>query len=99
MYFPIWQYLNQPIWDSQRPLILDPARYWQYYKAVRLNNCLENAFLERCWQINYSSFVDEHYDICSRVVLEEDPIWLMERCWQLKQPDRSRRRAYQHPTD
>lgn len=48
MYFPIWQYLNQPIWDSQRPLILDPARYWQYYKAVRLNNCLENAFLERC---------------------------------------------------
>ena len=84
MYFPIWQYLNQPLLDKEHPLILDPVQYWHQYKIDRLNGCLENGFLEQCWAVNYQEFVDYHQDFCDRNILEEDPIWLIERCWQQK---------------
>ncbi|MEM8808232.1 MAG: hypothetical protein AAGF01_19605 [Cyanobacteria bacterium P01_G01_bin.38] len=93
MYFPIWQYLNQPLWDQARPAMLDPFQYWQHYKVVYLGNCLENSFLEQCWQIDYQEFIDNHEGFCDRNVLEEDPVWLIERCWHLK------RRISQHMTN
>ncbi|MGD1853641.1 MAG: hypothetical protein ACFB2W_05255 [Leptolyngbyaceae cyanobacterium] len=88
MFFPIWQYLNQPLWNKAYPLMLSPARYWQQYKVAYLDSCLNNAFLEQCWQVDYQTFVDQNQDFCDRTALEEDPIWLMERCWQ---------REYRHP--
>ena len=82
MIFPIWQYLNQPLWNKACPAMLDPIQYWQHYKVAYLNSCLDNAFLEQCWQIDYQEFVDRYDDFCNRNALEEDPVWLIERCWQ-----------------
>lgn len=57
MCFPLWQYLNQMIWDKDRPLLLNPKKYWQQYQRLYLNRCFHNAFLERCWETDYQSFV------------------------------------------
>ncbi|GAB4179263.1 MAG: hypothetical protein Fur006_12420 [Coleofasciculaceae cyanobacterium] len=38
--FPVWQYLNQPVFSSKTKLILDP-RLFAYLYRVKL--------LERCW--------------------------------------------------
>ena len=35
-----WQYLNQPIFDSQSQAVWKPSRFWYLYKI---------QFLERCW--------------------------------------------------
>ena len=84
MYFPLWQYLNQPLWDGARPLVLNPCRYWLHYKTEHLNRCLHNGFLEQCWRVNYPDFVTRYHAFCDRIPLEEDPIWLLKRCWQLE---------------
>ena len=93
MYFPIWHYLNQPIWNSAHPLVLNPVQYWQQSKVDRLNRSFENNFLERCWAVNYQDFVDSHQGFCDRTALEEDPIWLLERCWRREY----RNHRYQYP--
>lgn len=82
MHFPLWQYLNQPLWDREHPSVLDPRKYWQRYQRQYLNGCFHNAFLERCWNTNYQSFVAQYHDFCDRHPQEEDPRWLAERCWQ-----------------
>ncbi|MDX2099042.1 MAG: hypothetical protein SFW36_14795 [Leptolyngbyaceae cyanobacterium bins.59] len=38
--FPIWQFLDQPLFDPTRKPILNPQRFWRAYQ-IRL--------LERCW--------------------------------------------------
>jgi hypothetical protein len=38
--FLIWQFLNQPVFDRQCPLILNPHRFWRFYQM---------RHLERCW--------------------------------------------------
>ena len=38
--FPVWQFLNQPVFSSKTKLILDP-RLFAYLYRVKL--------LERCW--------------------------------------------------
>lgn len=93
MRFPIWQYLNQPLWDSDRPLVLNPARYWQHYQRGFLNECLHNSFLETCWETDYQAFVVEYHDFCNRHPQEEDPRWLAERCWDSEWG----LRVYEHP--
>ena len=93
MYFPIWQYLNQPIWDSAHSLILNPIQYWQQSKVERLNRCFENDFLERCWAVNYQKFIDYYDGFCDRNALEEDTTWLLERCWQREYQNH----RYQYP--
>jgi hypothetical protein len=39
--FPIWEFLNQPLFNPAQPFIWQPQRFWQ-----RRNMQL----LERCWQ-------------------------------------------------
>jgi hypothetical protein len=39
--FPLWQYLNQPLIDSEKPPILNPRRFAQIYHV---------QLLERCWK-------------------------------------------------
>ena len=82
LYFPLWRYLNQPLWDSAYPLVLNPHKYWLQYNTEHLNRCLHNVFLEQCWQVNYPDFVTLHHAFCDRIPLEEDPVWLLDRCWQ-----------------
>jgi len=81
MYFPIWQYLNQPIGSRTHPLVLNPGQYWHQAKIAHLNRCFENNFLEQYWAVDYQEFVDYYQGFCDRTALEEDPIWLLERCW------------------
>ncbi|MEO0532521.1 MAG: hypothetical protein AAF215_01470 [Cyanobacteria bacterium P01_A01_bin.123] len=99
MYFPLWQYLNQPLWDSSNPPIFNPVQYWQRYKMEQfdhalnwqnykirhLNRCLNNASLEYCWKVSYQDFVVRYSDFCERHGLEEDNVWRLERCWQCEQ--------------
>ena len=89
MYFPLWRYLNQSLEDSACPPILNPFQYWRRYKIWRLNRCFNSHFLEQCWDVNYQEFVTVYQARCDRNALEEDPVWLLERCWRLKR--RSRR--------
>jgi hypothetical protein len=42
--FPLWQFLNQPVFNPQSPLVLNPARFWQRYQLEHL---------ERCWNRTY----------------------------------------------
>ena len=106
MSFPFWQYLNQPLWDDDRPPIFNPFQYWHRYQLQRLqscltwqnyqvrhlNRCLHNASLEHCWHVQYQDFVQHYQEVCARNTLEEDPVWLLERCWQIEPQDR-----YRHP--
>lgn len=39
--FPIWQFLNQEIFDKDNPLILNPHRYWYVYRINLLEKCLK----------------------------------------------------------
>ena len=83
MHFPLWQYLRQPLWDKEHPLILNPFAYLRHSKISHLDRCHDNAFLEQCWDVSYQDFVTRHEDLCNRIALEEDPVWLLERCWNL----------------
>ncbi|MGB3299167.1 MAG: hypothetical protein WBA76_12925 [Phormidesmis sp.] len=38
--FPLWQYLCQPIGQSDRQLIVSPMRFWRIQKV---------QYIERCW--------------------------------------------------
>ncbi|MCU0524513.1 MAG: hypothetical protein MUF72_06780 [Elainella sp. Prado103] len=42
--FPLWQFLNQPLFDPYVPLVLSPNRFWQRYQIEHL---------ERCWSRNF----------------------------------------------
>ncbi|MEO1521092.1 MAG: hypothetical protein AAFU78_09970 [Cyanobacteria bacterium J06633_2] len=42
--FPLWQYLKQPVFQADNPLILNPSRYWFMHRA---------SHLERCWLIHF----------------------------------------------
>ena len=83
MHFPLWRYLKQPLWDKTRPATLNPFAYWYHYKILYLKRCHANAFLEECWDVNYQDFVTQHHHLCDRTALEENPVWLLERCWRL----------------
>lgn len=91
MRFPLWQYLNQPLWDRDRPAKLNPHAYWRQYRRTYLKRCWQNAFLEECWDVPYQLFVLKHHAFCQRTPLEEDPRWLLDRCWQSQRRDRAGR--------
>ncbi|MBW4537681.1 MAG: hypothetical protein KME43_00900 [Myxacorys chilensis ATA2-1-KO14] len=38
--FPVWQYLNQPLFHQAYPLILNPKRFWHHYRVELLERCL-----------------------------------------------------------
>ena len=44
--FPLWQFLNQPLFSSTTKAVLNPRRFWYVYKI---------ELLERCWDREYDS--------------------------------------------
>ncbi|PSB35496.1 hypothetical protein C7B70_01270 [Chlorogloea sp. CCALA 695] len=38
--FPLWQFLNQPVFNSQTKLILNPRQFEHLYKIDLLERCL-----------------------------------------------------------
>ncbi|EAZ92538.1 hypothetical protein [Crocosphaera chwakensis] len=37
----IWTYLNQPLFDAQKPMIWETKRFWYLYKIQLLENCFQ----------------------------------------------------------
>lgn len=44
--FPLWSFLNQPIFNSQIKLILNPKHFAYVYRV---------QLLEKCWDKEYNS--------------------------------------------
>ncbi len=42
--FLIWQYLRQPIGQRDRPLVINPKKFWHIQKV---------HYIERCWVMSY----------------------------------------------
>jgi hypothetical protein len=42
--FPLWKFLNQPLFDAQQPAILNPHRFWYIYNVRHLERCWSRAF-------------------------------------------------------
>ncbi|NJM94957.1 MAG: hypothetical protein HC792_00065 [Acaryochloridaceae cyanobacterium CSU_5_19] len=51
-WFTLWQYLNQPLFDSEIKLTLNPKEFWQDYRI---------EFLYRCWQQHCEHYCDPHF--------------------------------------
>lgn len=39
--FPVWQYLNQPLFRPDAPAVLNPRRFWYFHQVDLLERCLE----------------------------------------------------------
>jgi hypothetical protein len=53
--FPLWEFLNQPIFDSNHKLVLNPLRFWHNSKVKQLEQLWDDDYiqlLERCWDKN-----------------------------------------------
>jgi hypothetical protein len=44
MRFPLWQFLQQPVFDPKTPLELNPTRFWQRYRLEHLERCWIRAY-------------------------------------------------------
>ncbi|NJL46945.1 MAG: hypothetical protein HC929_04885 [Leptolyngbyaceae cyanobacterium SM2_5_2] len=53
MHFPLWPYLNQPLFNAEISTILNPWKYWHIYKIWHCERCWHNALLEACWHRDY----------------------------------------------
>ncbi|NJK29187.1 MAG: hypothetical protein HC851_01080 [Acaryochloris sp. RU_4_1] len=38
-WFPVWHYLNQPLFDTEIKFILHPSKFWKSYRLEYLNRC------------------------------------------------------------
>lgn len=97
MKFPLWQYLNQFFLDTTHLAIVNPTKYWQIYNYRHLEKCLNNNFLEACWDCNYHEFIEHYWHFVDRHYLEEGDrgyVALCEYCWRL---DYYRFRRYKSP--
>lgn len=50
-----WAYLNQPLFDEQNPVILNPVTFARLHRTQLLEECWNNDFvalIERCWDRN-----------------------------------------------
>ena len=39
--FPLWRYLNQPIFEAASTPVINPKRFWYVYRVEFLERCLE----------------------------------------------------------
>jgi hypothetical protein len=54
--FPLWRYLNQPLFKETT--VLNPFHFWHRQRTKSLERCWEQntvSFLERCWRQKYKS--------------------------------------------
>ena len=42
--FPLWQFLNQPLFSTNKQLILNPRRFSYFYRLEHLERCLNREF-------------------------------------------------------
>lgn len=97
MKFPLWQYLSQLLLNTSKPVIISPAKYWHFHGTEHLEDCLNNDFLEACWNCDYNEFVKQYRHLVDRHYWEEDSSAhkeLCDYCWRL---DYYRFRRYKSP--
>lgn len=69
-----WNYLNQPLFDSRYPAILNPVQFWQAQNV---------QFLEHCLSIEpVDVFLFEYQQ---RLIQWEEEISYLENCWYLSE--------------
>ena len=78
--FPVWQYLQQPLFEPNSPPVLNPRRYWQLYTVWHLGHCLADSGLEHCWDLDYYQFCQQHQGFVDRHYVEESNLALLEQC-------------------
>jgi hypothetical protein len=98
MNFPFLRYLNQILFDENKPAIINPQRYWQIYSINHLEKCLNNKLLEHCWEIDYQQFVKRYRNFIEPHYLEENGSAFIEYCWKLNYRQ-YRRYSYRHPEE
>jgi hypothetical protein len=42
--FPVWQFLNQPLFEAHYRPILNPQHFWRVYQIDFLERCFEKEF-------------------------------------------------------
>ena len=42
--FPLWLYLNQPLFDPNSKAVINPYRFWNLYQIRYLERCLERQY-------------------------------------------------------
>lgn len=42
--FPLWSYLNQPLFERSSATLLNPRRYWNRHQILHLERCWDSAF-------------------------------------------------------
>lgn len=42
--FPVWKFLNQPIFHPKIQLMLNPGQFWQHYQITHLERCWGRAY-------------------------------------------------------
>jgi hypothetical protein len=42
--FPVWKFLNQPLFETTYQPILSPTRFWRLHQIEFLERCLDKAF-------------------------------------------------------
>ncbi|MGA7933133.1 MAG: hypothetical protein WCA35_06270 [Kovacikia sp.] len=45
--FPLWQFLNQPVFYPSSNAILNPRRYWYLHQVQLLERCLIKEFTSK----------------------------------------------------
>jgi hypothetical protein len=58
IWFPIWQYLTQPLFSKASDTMFNPVEFWYRYRSQVLEHCWSLdpvQFLERCWHENCGS--------------------------------------------
>ncbi|MDX2229646.1 MAG: hypothetical protein NW220_08410 [Leptolyngbyaceae cyanobacterium bins.349] len=38
--FPLWQFLNQPVFTKKQPTTFNPQQFWRRYQLEMLERCL-----------------------------------------------------------
>ncbi len=82
--FPLWRYLQQPLFDVNFPAVLHPQQYWQRYSMEHLERCFDNNWPEYCWNLDYYRFQKHYQSFIERHYFEENHLALLEHCWHLR---------------
>lgn len=71
---PFWNYLNQPLFDSRYPAILNPVQFWRTQNVQFLKHCLSIEPVNVFW-----------FEYQQRLIQLESEISYLENCWYLSE--------------
>jgi len=81
--FPLWKYLNQPLFDPKFKS-LNPLRFWHLYHTEQLEACWTQHISEPDWVENPAQFLEICWlktDMGIEMVRNLYVIQFLEGCW------------------